>query len=106
MVNYTRELKFAEDPDYDYLRTLIKKMYKKNGINNDGVYDWLGHSNSIKGSVVPANDTKTGVSKFSKLSKLLGTTKKEPTVSKKETLVKEKNEDKKEKKSEKSCIVF
>jgi len=104
MVNYTRELKFTEDPDYDYLRSLIKKMYKKNGINNDKMYDWLGHSDCAKGPVVSSKDNKTGVSKFSKLSKLLGTTKKEPTVSKKEVHTKEKKEDKKE--SEGGCIMF
>ena len=40
-VNYTRNLEFEEEPNYDYLRNLLKKVMKDNNFENDYVYDWV-----------------------------------------------------------------
>ncbi|KAI9344870.1 kinase-like domain-containing protein [Obelidium mucronatum] len=39
--NYARDLKFDEQPDYEYLRGLFNKVLAKNGFIDDGVYDWM-----------------------------------------------------------------
>ena len=32
--NYVRKLKFYEEPNYEYLKNIFKKILKNNGINN------------------------------------------------------------------------
>jgi casein kinase 1 len=39
-LTYCRKLKFEEKPDYDYLRSLIRKSMERSEIVNDGIYDW------------------------------------------------------------------
>jgi hypothetical protein len=39
-VNYTRNLGFEADPDYDYLRGLFKNIMQVNSWEYDGDYDW------------------------------------------------------------------
>ena len=41
MLLYTRNLEFTADPDYQHLRNLLKSVYEKNSIVNDGIYDWM-----------------------------------------------------------------
>ena len=40
-VKYTRQLEFEEEPNYDYLRNLLKKVMKDNNLEMDYVYDWV-----------------------------------------------------------------
>lgn len=40
-LNYCRGLRFNETPDYRYLRNLFIDYMKKEGIVDDGVYDWI-----------------------------------------------------------------
>ncbi|KAJ3229777.1 casein kinase I [Chytriomyces hyalinus] len=49
--NYVRDLKFDAEPDYEYLKGLMNKVLAKNGLVDDGVYDWmleLDHQRSKK----------------------------------------------------------
>lgn len=39
-INYAKNLKFEDKPDYQYLRKLFDDLRKKNGYELDGVYDW------------------------------------------------------------------
>jgi len=39
-INYSRNLKFEEKPDYKYLKNLIQLMMNKNEIIADNEYDW------------------------------------------------------------------
>ncbi|KAJ3232075.1 casein kinase I [Chytriomyces hyalinus] len=39
--NYVRDLKFDAEPDYEYLKGLMNKVLAKNGLIDDGVYDWM-----------------------------------------------------------------
>jgi len=39
-LNYCRNLKFEEKPDYNYLRKLFKDVMHRNGFENDYMYDW------------------------------------------------------------------
>lgn len=39
-INYARNLKFEEKPDYAYIKNLIKSALKSNGSEFDYVYDW------------------------------------------------------------------
>jgi casein kinase 1 len=40
-LTYVRKLGFEESPDYDYLRGLFDLALMKNGLVDDGVYDWM-----------------------------------------------------------------
>ena len=40
-INYAKELKFEERPDYNYLKSLIKKMAEENEIVFDTEFDWV-----------------------------------------------------------------
>ena len=39
-LNYVRQLKFKEIPDYKYLRKLFKDLFIKKGYKNDSIFDW------------------------------------------------------------------
>ena len=39
-INYARNLKFEEKPDYAYIKNLLKSALKSNGVEMDYVYDW------------------------------------------------------------------
>lgn len=39
-MNYCRNLKFEEKPDYSYLKKLFKDLMLKNGFECDYAYDW------------------------------------------------------------------
>lgn len=38
---YSRQLGFAEEPNYIYLFSLIKQIYQTMNIKNDLIYDWI-----------------------------------------------------------------
>ena len=39
-LNYCKGLKFAEDPDYMYLRQLFRVLFRMNNHQYDFIYDW------------------------------------------------------------------
>lgn len=39
---YVRNLDFYGQPDYEYLRKMFKELYRREGFENDGIYDWSG----------------------------------------------------------------
>ena len=47
-IEYTRNLKFTEVPDYNYLRNLLKNVIKKSGFTIDYYYDWFAQKPNIK----------------------------------------------------------
>ena len=40
-LNTCRKLRFDENPDYNYLKSLFKGLLARSGYENDGMYDWL-----------------------------------------------------------------
>ena len=40
-INYTRNLEFEADPDYNYLRGLLRTVLRKQNYEYDFYYDWL-----------------------------------------------------------------
>jgi hypothetical protein len=40
-INYTRELKFDDRPDYGYLRRLLKVIADREKVEFDFVFDWV-----------------------------------------------------------------
>lgn len=39
-MQYTRNLGFTEDPDYNYLRRIFKELYVRCGFENEFLFDW------------------------------------------------------------------
>ena len=39
-MNYCRDLKFEEKPDYSFLRKIFKDLFSSLGYEYDFVYDW------------------------------------------------------------------
>mmetsp|Transcript_19028 Transcript_19028/g.32500 ORF Transcript_19028/g.32500 Transcript_19028/m.32500 type:complete len:218 (+) Transcript_19028:466-1119(+) len=37
---YCRNMEFSEDPDYSYLRRILKELYVKCGFENEFIFDW------------------------------------------------------------------
>lgn len=40
-LNYCRNLKFEDKPDYSFLKKLFKERFVKEGYEHDYVYDWI-----------------------------------------------------------------
>lgn len=40
-MNYCRNLKFEDRPDYSYLRKLFKELFYRQGYEYDYVFDWM-----------------------------------------------------------------
>lgn len=40
MFEHIKNLKFEEEPDYDYLRKLCKDLFDESGFVDDKVFDW------------------------------------------------------------------
>lgn len=40
-VNYCRNIKFEDKPDYTYLKKIFKERFVKEGYYYDYVYDWI-----------------------------------------------------------------
>ena len=53
-VDYAKKLEFAEDPDYAFLRKLLRDLFIKNGLKFDNKYDWMDPSNIIVEGSKPA----------------------------------------------------
>ena len=41
-MEYTRDLDFDEERDYDYLRDLFKDLFRRDGFRYDFGFDWTG----------------------------------------------------------------
>ncbi|ODN93557.1 hypothetical protein L198_05423 [Cryptococcus wingfieldii CBS 7118] len=39
-ISYSRSLKFDDEPDYEYCRGLLRRVFEREGYKDDGVYDW------------------------------------------------------------------
>ncbi len=39
-LNYCKNLRFEDKPDYNYLKLLLKELFVKNGFEYDNLYDW------------------------------------------------------------------
>lgn len=39
-IRYTRELKFEQKPDYEYLITMFKNLFKEKGYKDNSAFDW------------------------------------------------------------------
>lgn len=39
-LRYVRRLDFFETPDYEYLRKLFIELFEREGLKDDGEYDW------------------------------------------------------------------
>ena len=58
-VSYTRNLKFTEVPDYNYLKNLLKNVIKKSGFKIDFFYDWCSQKPNIEeDDLIYTNDYK------------------------------------------------
>ncbi len=57
-VYYTRTLKYEQNPDYEYLKSLFSKILKDNNYENDLSFDWCKRPNSPKtlSTIIPNND--------------------------------------------------
>ena len=56
-ISYTRNIEFAEAPDYNYLRYLLKNIIKKSGFTIDFYYDWFKEKPNIQSNdPIFAND--------------------------------------------------
>ena len=47
-IQYSRDLKFEDRPDYDYLRKILKQIRKKNNLIINYKFDWLLKNNNNK----------------------------------------------------------
>lgn len=48
-MNYAKNLKFTEEPDYDYMKSLFTELAAKEGIDlYDNMYDWSVRAVTIK----------------------------------------------------------
>lgn len=45
LIQYSKNLKFEERPNYEYLRNLLREAALKNGIELDRKYDWEEQNN-------------------------------------------------------------
>ena len=48
LILYTRNLKFEESPDYDYINNLIKEEINRQGINENYKFDWINENGKMK----------------------------------------------------------
>ena len=62
-VKYTRKLEFEEEPDYDYLRNLLKQVMKDKNYEMDYIYDWvedkkiIGENRTTTAEIITANQS-------------------------------------------------
>jgi hypothetical protein len=57
-MDYCREIKFEEKPDYNYLRRILKDLFNRNGYEYDYVYDWNIQEKQRKKRVQSQNPNK------------------------------------------------
>ena len=41
ILEYVRDIKFKEEPDYEYIFASLEAAMERNSIENDGIYDWV-----------------------------------------------------------------
>lgn len=41
LVNYSRNIKFQEKPDYVYIKNIFRERMEREGYINDSIYDWV-----------------------------------------------------------------
>eukprot|EP00929_Paragymnodinium_shiwhaense_P108284 TRINITY_DN74610_c0_g1_i1.p1 TRINITY_DN74610_c0_g1~~TRINITY_DN74610_c0_g1_i1.p1 ORF type:complete len:396 (+),score=53.06 TRINITY_DN74610_c0_g1_i1:78-1265(+) len=74
-LNYCRALRFEDRPDYAYLRRLFKDLFMREGLVNDGIFDWsqpiLGQPDAAQQPILvdmnAANRIADGATKIGKL---------------------------------------
>lgn len=64
-LKYTKDLRFTDRPDYDYLVKLFKDLFARKGYKNDGIYEWTPKTEERNGSSsslldAPINLSSTG----------------------------------------------
>lgn len=62
-LNYCRRLRFDEVPDYNYLRQLLKVLYRSGDFSRDNIFDWtlLKHTgNAAASTSVPQQGATRG----------------------------------------------
>ncbi|MCQ2818356.1 MAG: casein kinase 1 family protein [archaeon] len=57
-VNYTRNMEFEQEPDYNYLRGLFQKVMKDNGYAFDYQYDWVENTKNQNKSLINLGSTR------------------------------------------------
>jgi len=55
-LKYTKELRFTDRPDYDYLVKLFKDLFVRKGYKNDGIYEWTPKTDEARGSSANLSD--------------------------------------------------
>jgi len=56
-IDYIKQLDFTEVPDYDYLKSLLRKIMEKNKLELDFYYDWCKEKPNIKkDNIIFTND--------------------------------------------------
>jgi casein kinase I family protein HRR25 len=55
-LNYTRSLRFDDKPDYDYLRSLFRSLFVREGYSYDYVFDWSLKTPNGDASCVPTRE--------------------------------------------------
>ena len=66
-INYTRNLDFEADPDYDYLRGLFASIMEKNSIEYDFYFKWMNEKPNVNEDALVKKYTK----KYVKIKKIL-----------------------------------
>ena len=68
MLNYARDLKFTDKPDYGYVKRLISTMAISEGIEFDYKYDWVKVSKEEKevNKSISYQDESTNINSLSK----------------------------------------
>jgi casein kinase 1 len=59
-MNYCRNLKFEDKPDYQYLRKLFTTVFAKNAYELDFAYDWILRKQALKKAKLEEKDNKVG----------------------------------------------
>jgi len=70
LLNYSRDIKFDEKPDYAYVKSLFKKLMEREKIENDNNFDWTMKTQQVeenaKQEMLSKNDNCTKVDKVKK----------------------------------------
>lgn len=67
-LNYCKGLKFEEKPDYSYLRNMFLNLMKKEGFENDHVFDWT--KEDVKNNIISTSNDEKLVKEKEKEAKL------------------------------------
>jgi serine/threonine protein kinase len=56
-LNYCRNLKFEDKPDYYYLRNLFRTLFQREGYKYDYIFDWMNSSATVTSNSLPPDTT-------------------------------------------------